>query len=161
MDWNVAIERELGTNQRLTATYVGADARRLVREDTIAPQGFANGPSDTAIWNGGYGHREALQLQFQRRMSHGLRARVSYNFAKASDVASNDETGFVAPSVGQIVLPPLASSGFDLRHSVAGAVSYEIPAPAWGRVGKAILKGLGRGLVGASKFGAADHGNGW
>jgi Carboxypeptidase regulatory-like domain/TonB dependent receptor/TonB-dependent Receptor Plug Domain len=140
MEWNAAIERELGTNQRLTATYVGADARRLLREDTIAPQGI-NGPSDSAIWNGGYAHYEALQLQFQRRMSHGLQALVSYTLAKSSDVASSDGTGFAAASISQIVLPPLAPSDFDLRNSIAGAVSYEIPAPAWGRASNAILKG--------------------
>jgi Carboxypeptidase regulatory-like domain/TonB dependent receptor/TonB-dependent Receptor Plug Domain len=150
MEWNAAIERELGANQRLTATYVGADARRLLREDTIAPQGF-NGPSNSAVWNGGYAHYEALQVQFQRRMSHGLQALVSYAFAKSSDVSSSDATGFFAPSVSQIVLPPLAPSDFDIRQSIAGAVSYEVPAPAWGRAGNAILKGWALdGLVRAS-----------
>jgi hypothetical protein len=141
IQWNGALERELGTNQRLTATYVGADARRLLREDRIAPEGQFNGPSYPAVSNGGYAHYEALQLQFQRRMSHGLQALVSYNFSKASDTGSNDGTGFVVPSVSQIVVPPLTPSDFDLRHSVAGAVSYEAPAPAWGRAGNAILKG--------------------
>jgi hypothetical protein len=150
MEWNAAIEREFGANQRLTATYVGADARRLLREDTIAPQGI-NGPSDRAIWNGGHGHYEALQLQFQRRMSHGLQALVSYTLAKASDVSSSDGTGFIAPSVSQIALPPLAPSDFDLRNSIAGAISYQIPAPAWSRAGNAILKGWAvDGLVRAS-----------
>jgi len=32
-------------------------------------------------------------------------------------------------------------SDFDIRHSFAGAVSYEIPAPSWGRAGNAVLKG--------------------
>jgi hypothetical protein len=150
-EWNAAIERELGPNQRLTATYVGADARRLLREDTIAPEGLLNGPSNSAIWNGGYGHYEALQVQFQRRMSRGLQALVSYTLAKAGDVSSNDGTGFVAASVSQIVLPPLAPSDFDIRNTIAGAVSYEIPAPAWGRAGSAILKGWALdGLVRAS-----------
>jgi hypothetical protein len=43
--------------------------------------------------------------------------------------------------VSQVVLPPLAPSDFDIRHSIAAAVSYEIPAPSWGRVGDAILRG--------------------
>jgi hypothetical protein len=38
------------------------------------------------------------------------------------------------------VLPSLTPSDFDVRHSFAGAVSYEIPAPSWGRAGNAILK---------------------
>jgi hypothetical protein len=91
--------------------------------------------------NGGYSHYEALQGQFQRRMSHGLQALVSYTLAKPRDVSSSDGTGFAAASISQIVLPPLAPADFDLRHSIAGAISYEIPAPAWGRVSNAILKG--------------------
>jgi hypothetical protein len=144
MQWNAAIERELGANQRLTATYVGADSRRLVREDNILPPSLLlNGNQQTvyATWNGGYSHYEALQVQFQRRMSHGLQALVSYTLAKSSDVASSDGTGFAAANVSQIVLPPLAPSDFDLRNSIAGAFSYEIPAPAWGRASNAILKG--------------------
>jgi Carboxypeptidase regulatory-like domain/TonB dependent receptor len=140
MQWNAAMERALGANQRLTMTYVGMDGRRLLREDTIRPPILLSN-SVSAIWNGGYSHYEALQVQFQRRMSRGLQALVSYNFAKSSDIGSNDGTGFQAPSISQVVLPPLSPSDFDIRHSVAGAVSYEIPTPAWGRVGKAILKG--------------------
>ena len=72
-----------------------------------------------------------MQVRFQRRMSRGLHALVSYSFAKSSDVASSDGTGLMAPSVSPIVLPPLAPSDFDIRNSIAGAVSYEVPAPAW------------------------------
>jgi hypothetical protein len=151
IQWNGAIERQLGSKQSLTATYVGADARRLLREDRIAPQGLFKGPSYPAVSNGGYAHYEAMQVQFQRRMSHGLQALVSYNFSKASDTGSNDGTGFVVPSVSQIIVPPLTPSDYDIRHSIAGAVSYEIPAPAWGRAGSAILKGWAvDGLVRAS-----------
>jgi hypothetical protein len=154
MQWNAAIERELGANQRLTVTYVGADSRRLLREDNIIPPSFVeNGNQQTvyATWNGGYSHYEALQVQFQRRMSHGLQALVSYTLAKSRDLGSSDGTGFGAASVSQIVLPPLTPSDFDIRNSIAGAVSYEVPPPAWGRTGNAILKGWAvDGLVRAS-----------
>jgi hypothetical protein len=145
MQWNAAIERELGANQMLTATYVGSDARQLLRQDRINPPLFVSlggGGPVFATRNAGYSHYNALQLQFQRRMSHGLQALVSYNFAKSSDLGSSDvENGLAAASVGDIVLPSLTPSDFDIRHSVAGAVSYEIPTPPWGRSGKAILGG--------------------
>jgi outer membrane receptor protein involved in Fe transport len=150
MEWNAAIERQLGTTQTLTVTYLGLDGRRLLREDTILPPSLL-GQSVSAIWNGGYSHYEALQVQFQRRMSRGLQALVSYNLAKNSDLGSNDGTGFQAPSISQVVLPPLSPSDLDIRNSVSGAVSYELPAPAWGRVANAILKGWAvDGLVRAS-----------
>jgi Carboxypeptidase regulatory-like domain/TonB dependent receptor len=140
MQWNAAIERQLGTEQTLTATYVGSDGRRLLREDRILPPAL-NGNGSYAIWNGGYSHYEALQLQFQRRMSHSLQALVSYTLAKSSDLGSNDGTGIAATSLSGVVLPPLSPSDFDIRNSISAAVSYELPAPAWGRVGTSILKG--------------------
>jgi Carboxypeptidase regulatory-like domain/TonB dependent receptor/TonB-dependent Receptor Plug Domain len=150
LQWNVAVEQELGTKQTFTATYLGADGRRLLREDAILPPALL-GNQVPAIWNGDYSHYESLQLQFQRRMSQGLQALVSYTFAKSSDLGSNDGTGIYAPSVSQVVLPPLSPSDFDIRNSLAGALSYELPTPAWGRVGKAILTGWAvDGLVRAS-----------
>jgi hypothetical protein len=143
MQWNAAIERELGAKQTLTATYVGSDARRLLRQDIIVPPLLVQigaGGTVRATRNGGYSHYNALQVQFQRRISLGLQGLVSYNLAKSSDLGSSDESGATAASVSQIVLPALTPSAFDMRHSLSGAVSYEIPAPAWSRVGNAILK---------------------
>jgi hypothetical protein len=144
LQWNAAIERDLGANQTLQVTYVGANARSLLRGDKIVPPllvGLGSGASIMATRNAGYAHYNALQIQFQRRMSHGLQALISYNFAKSSDLGSDDQSGLAAASVSQVVLPPLTPSDFDLRNSFAGAVSYELPAPAWGRPGDAILKG--------------------
>ena len=94
-----------------------------------------------AIRNAGYSHYNALQLQFQRRMSHGLQALVSYSLSKSSDLGSTDAEGLTAPSVGNILLPPLTPSDYDIRQSIAGAISYEVPAPSWDRASNAILKG--------------------
>jgi hypothetical protein len=77
-------------------------------------------------------------------MSHGLQARVSYNFAKSSDLGSSDLQTYYSASAlnpNQIQLPPLAPSDFDIRNSLSAAVSYELPAPPWGRVGKGVLQG--------------------
>jgi TonB dependent receptor len=144
MQWNAALERELGAKQTLTATYLGSDGRRLLRQDGINPPlllSLGSGAAVSATRNAGYSHYNALQVQFQRRMSHGLQALVSYNFARSSDLGSSDENGLDATSISDIVLPPLTPSDYDIRHSIAGAVSYEMPAPAWGRAGTAILKG--------------------
>ena len=74
-------------------------------------------------------------------MSHGLQALVSYNLAKSSDLGSADNHGLLVNSVSDIVLPPLTPSDYDIRQSIAGAVSYEVPAPSWGGAAHAILKG--------------------
>ena len=40
LEWNAAIEQQLGAKQTLTATYVGSDGRRLLRQDAITPPAF-------------------------------------------------------------------------------------------------------------------------
>jgi hypothetical protein len=144
LEWNAAIEREFGAKQTLTATYVGSDGRQLLREDFISPPllvSLGSGGSVSTIRNAGYSHYNALQIQFRRRISHGLQALVSYALAKSSDLGSTDASGLTAGSVSSIELPPLAPSDFDIRHSVAGALSYEIPTPKVDRTGRAILGG--------------------
>jgi hypothetical protein len=144
LQWNAAVEQALGANQTLTATYVGSDGRRLLRQDTIVPPLLASldaGGAVSVIRNAGTSHYNALQVQFRRRMSHGLQALVSYNLSKSSDNDSSDADGLTAASVSDIVLPPLAPSDFDIRNSVAAVISNEIPSPSWSRASKAILKG--------------------
>ena len=144
LEWNAAIERQLGTNQTFTATYLGSDGRRLLREDVIFPPllvSLGSGGSVNAVRNAGTSHYNALQIQFQRRLSHGLQALMSYNLAKSTDMGSSDADGLAAGSIRDIVLPPLTPSDFDIRNSIAGAVSYEIPVPSSGRAARAILRG--------------------
>jgi hypothetical protein len=143
MQWNAAIERDLGAKQTLMATYLGSDGRQLQRQDIFHPMFRSDGNSPTvlATRNAGYSHYNAMQIQFQRRMSHGLQALMSYSLAKSSDVGSSDADGLAAANVNDIELPPLTPSDLDIRHSLAGAVSYEVPTPPWGRAGKAILRG--------------------
>jgi hypothetical protein len=143
MQWNIAIQRDFGAKQTLTATYVGSDARQLLRQDIFRPLFLKFGSNAPVLTtrNAGYSHYNALQIQFQRRMSQGLQALVSYSLAKSRDLGSTDANGLVAARISDIVLPPLTPSDFDIRHSLAGAVSYEIPTPSWGRAGKAILGG--------------------
>src|SRR5258707_6431872 len=110
LQWNAAIQRELGANQTVTATYVGASANRLMRSDKILPPLLVDigiGGSVLATRNAGYAHFNDLQIQFQRQMSHGLQALVSYNLAKSSDLGSDDSNAFAAASVSQVVLPSL------------------------------------------------------
>ncbi len=144
LQWNAAIQRELGAKQTLTATYLGSDGRRLLRGDYVIPPPLMTSVdyvTVTAIRNAGYSHYNAFQLQFQRRMSHGLQALVSYNLAKSSDLGSSDASGLRAQSLSDVVLPPLTPSDYDVRQSFGAAVSYEVPAPDWGRTGNAMLRG--------------------
>ncbi len=144
MEWNAAIGRALGSKQTLTATYVGADGRRLLRQDYILPPAFLDLGLEgdiIAIHNLGHSRYNALQVQFQRVLSRGLQALVSYNLSRTSDLGSSDTSGLVAPNISQIVPPPLSPGDFDLRNTFSSAVSYEIPSPSSGALRSAILKG--------------------
>jgi Carboxypeptidase regulatory-like domain/TonB dependent receptor-like, beta-barrel len=144
LQWNAAIERALGVNQTLTATYVGFDGQHLLRQDIVAPPALVSlgtGATVHVTRNAGYSHYNALQVQFQRRMSHGLQALASYNFSKSNDLGSSDESGLKAGSLSDIVLPPLRPSDFDIRHSIGVAISYQVPTVHWGGTSRAILKG--------------------
>jgi hypothetical protein len=78
-------------------------------------------------------------------MLHGLQVLASYTFAKSTDSASTS----LGNGIGAQTLAQLSNaaglnygySNFDVRHTYSAAVSYELPAPQWGKVGDAILTG--------------------
>lgn len=138
LQYSFAVEQSLGTNQTLSATYVGARGRRLLRADAFSrlPQ-FS---SVTVIRNSATSDYDSLQLQYQRRLSRGMQATASYTFGKSLDTASNESTTF--PSA--VSIDPRQNRGpsdFDVRHIFSAAISYNIPMQDIGAVGNAILGG--------------------
>ncbi len=121
LHWNFAWEQSLGREQTLTATYVGNAGRRLLVQRTLTLTPFNPDFSNLRlVTNDASSDYHALQMQFQRRLSRGIQALVSYTWAKAIDVVSTD----VASNI--LLRGP---SDFDIRHNLAGAVTYEIPTP--------------------------------
>ena len=146
--WNFAVEQALGTNQLLSASYVAAVGRRLLREDTLFGTLFGGNlnpavfPIDGQVVvtrNTATSDYHAMQLQFQRRLSRGLQALVSYTWAHSIDIISTDTFNLNAPA--DKIDPRLdrGPSNFDIRHAFSAAASYDIPTPNAGRIGKAIL----------------------
>lgn len=144
--WNVSVERQLGGNQSLTVSYVGAKGRDLLRQDTIYPPAPTPWSSIFVVRNADRSDYNSLQFTFQRRMSRGLQVLGSYTYAKSTDTASIDAFGggVLAQTLAQLSTGPDLNHGysdFDVRHTYSAAVSYELPAPQWGKVGNAVLKG--------------------
>ena len=138
-EWNAAIQRGLGANQSVSATYVGAHGDNLLRGDVISsPVGYTTLTTRNADWS----NYNALQLQFQRRMARGLQALASYTFSKSTDTNSDDtegddsETNLSAINVAA----DLGPSDFDVRHSFSAAVSWQIPSPHWRQLTDALLR---------------------
>lgn len=136
-EWNVAVEQALTRNQSLSFTYVGSHGVDLLREDFISEDGLYVDATRNADWS----NYNALQVQFRRQMSNGLQALTSYTWAKSLDTGSSDvHGGTFSNSVQNIdVGSNYAPSDFDVRHSFAGAISYEIPSPKTNRLARALL----------------------
>ena len=127
-EWNVSAEQSLGVNQSLVVTYVGAAGRRLLRKEIVRGPALPN-PNFTrlaVVRNNATSDYNALQLQFQRRLSRGLQALASYTWSHSIDIASSD-SGLGLPTTKIDPKIDRGASDFDVRHAVSAAVSYDIP----------------------------------
>jgi len=138
-EWNFTVEQALGSSQSLTASYVGAVGRHLLRQELLSNPNpyFVNLFVTTNLATSDY---HALQLQFQRQLSKGMQALASYTWAHSIDDASTD-FGFGASPPALFVNPQVdrSSSDFDVRHAFNAAVTYNIPSPFRHGFGRAAL----------------------
>jgi hypothetical protein len=141
LEWNVALEQALGTQQTITASYIGASGRRLLQTAVISSPN-PNLATAILVPNAGASDYNALQLQFQRRLSHGLQTLASYTWSHSIDTASAGST-----LVSSNALVPSAinanrgSSDFDIRHAFSAGLTYDIPAPRISGFVNVILRG--------------------
>ena len=140
-EWNAAVERSLGTHQSISASYVGAQGRRLLRREILrGPSANPNFQRLVVFRNTASSDYHALQLQFQRRLSRGLQALVSYTWSHSIDIASaesprNVSTTKIDPKTDR------GSSDFDVRHSFSMAVTYDVPKMSANRIADSLLRG--------------------
>lgn len=113
----------------ITLSYVGAGARKLMRQDLYrTPNPNFTGEFDL-MRNGASASYNALQAQYRHRFTHGLQTLVSYTWSHSIDNVSSDAYyANVPPGASS----DCGSSTYDVRHTFAGAVSYDIPAPGNG-----------------------------
>jgi hypothetical protein len=136
--WNLSIEQSLGSNQTVTASYVGAAGRELLRQEQLE---FPH-PDFTFInftRNAATSDYHAMQLQYDRRLSRGLQALVSYTWSKSIDTASSD-SGLNAPGEFGDPNNDRGPSDFDVRHAFNAGITYDFPTyKRLGSVANAIL----------------------
>ena len=137
--WNVTVEQSLGADQTVSAAYVAAVGRKLLRQEQL----LGPNPDFTlvdVVRNEATSDYHALQLQFTRRLSHGLQALASYTYSHSIDIASSDSglnasVGFSDPNADR------GNSDFDVRHAFSAAVTYDIPVPEWNAAADAVVRG--------------------
>ena len=140
--WNVALEQSIGNNQSLSATYVGAIGRQLLRVTNV----FNVNPNFEFIAftdNSATSDYNALQIKFQRRLSRGLQALGSYSWSHSIDIASTDAIATNINTPGQIADPKIdrGNSNFDIRHAVTAGVTYELAVMGSQKTVRTILRG--------------------
>jgi hypothetical protein len=133
LQWNVSAQQALGGVQSLTVSYVGSHAGRLLQENLVSPASNPVTSYYTYVENGKTSDYNSLQAQFQRRLSAGLTVLASYTLSHCLDYGSqNIAFGYQR-----------GNCGFDVRHNLSAAVSYDIPALDHGKLAKAVLSHWG------------------
>jgi len=142
LEWNVSLEQALGQDQAFSVSYLGAEGRRLLQSVySILPPLNPDIVQAQFVDNTATSDYSALQLQFRRRLSHGVQALVSYTWAHSIDTATAGSIG----SYSNLALPGSGAnanrgpSDFDVRNAFSAALTYDIPAPHGNRLAKAIL----------------------
>jgi hypothetical protein len=141
-EWNGALEQSLGSGQSLSATYVGAVGRDLLRVTAlVSPNpnfGFVDVTSNSATSN-----YNALQLKFERRLSHGLQALASYTWSHSIDIASTDAFANYLNTPPSVANPNIdrGNSDFDIRHAFTAGITYNLPSPESNKIAHAALGG--------------------
>jgi hypothetical protein len=123
-EWNVALEQSMGKDQSLSLTYIGSIGRDLLRvTDLVDPNpafGYVNVTRNTATSN-----YNALQVKFERRLSHGLQALASYAWSHSIDIASTDAFANYLNTPTSVANPNVdrGDSDFDIRSSFTAGVT--------------------------------------
>jgi hypothetical protein len=125
--WNATIEQSIG-QQTFSVGYVGALGRRLV--------GWLIGPGYGYVVtnNDSSSSYNAMQLQFNRRLSSRLHMLVSYTWSHSIDNLSQD-TPYQADFLSLFDPRTWGSSDFDVRHSLNGSIIAALPSPHGGIAG--------------------------
>ena len=123
--WNLTLERALGKSNAISVGYVAAAGRNLLRQE------YWVNPNDNVTYaylltNDSFSNFNSLQVQFQRRLTRGLQALVSYTYGKSLDNASTDSASYLIASA---INPKqdYGPSDFDIRQTLSAAFSYNLP----------------------------------
>jgi len=150
LEWNIALEQALGRSQSLSASYIGSAGRHLLQTTFVVnpltnPLVFGLFVDNTSVSN-----YNALQVEFQRRLSHGLQILSSYTWSHSIDTGSagSAELASNAGLPGMDFNINRGPSDFDIRDAFSAGLTYDLPVPNIGIVEKALLSGWSiQGLI--------------
>jgi hypothetical protein len=136
--WNVGVQREIGWDTMIDASYVGTRGTNIFRSYNVnvpAPGSgavqqrrpyFGIAPTITTINQrdgDGKSWYDALQLKVDKRLSHGLQLLVSYTYSKTED---NVTPATLHPLLADVRMPAL-SKAIDIPQIFVVSATYELP----------------------------------
>ena len=145
LNWNLALEHAVGSNQSISAAYVGTTGRRLLHTQTLFEQN-PEFPFLRLTTNAGRSDYRALQVQFNRRMSEKLQTNISYTWARSLDNVSEDSARNVLMTSTNPALDR-GPSDFDVHHQLNGFVIYELPSPFSTGLGNKLFRSWSVGSI--------------
>jgi hypothetical protein len=117
LEWNTAIEQGLGQNNIATVSYLGSAGRRLSATQELNLSKSNSSFDEINYFPGVTSDYDALQAKFQRNVSKGVNALISYAWSHSIDYGSN--SGALMVTRG--------NSDFDVRQSFQGGLTWELP----------------------------------
>jgi hypothetical protein len=141
LEWNVSFEQGLGKQQTVSASYVGAAGRRLLQTVNVGSPS-PNLAAAQLVTNAGTSDYDALQLQFERRLSRGLQALASYAWSHSIDTGSAGSGALASNSfVPSAISSNRGPSDFDIRNAFSAGATYEVPEFVGHAFAKTVLDG--------------------
>ena len=142
LEWNVALEQSLGKEQTVTASYIGASGKRLLQTSVIFSPPTNPNLNGFLVDNTARSRYDAFQIQFQRRLAHGLQLLSSYTWSHSGDNGSAGSS-LLTSNRGALGNPNgnWGPSDFDIRNAFSAGLTYDIPTPRTNAFLNTILRG--------------------
>lgn len=132
IEWNVSAEQALGRSQTLTASYVGAAGRRLLKRRIVNVNSENPDFGNVAYYpNHLTSSYNALQIKFQTELALGVDALASYTWSHTLDYGS---TSPLYPFT-------YANANQDIRHDFQAAFTWNLGSLTQNCAAGKLLKG--------------------
>lgn len=139
--WNLAVEREVGSGMTLTVGYLGNKGVDLRNSQNINAPVAGPGPQQpkrpypafsgiTSYENIGSSNYNSGYVKVERRFKGGLTFQSSYTFAKLLDTGGIVSPGDLSDGLGRDPLRPQDERGrsfFDARHRFVASYVWQLP----------------------------------
>lgn len=138
-NWNLGIQRQLGTNMVIDVSYVGSKGNKLdfsrnINQAVLGPgvvtarRPFPAFASITQTEKAALSNYHSFQAKFERRFSAGWTFITAYTFSHSIDT----DSGSSGTAGGGVQNPydiraERGNSVFDIRHRLVYSYSYELP----------------------------------